>query len=75
MTAPPYAPAAAVAAHPGLPENGRPGAELLAELAVLTAADLPTRGGHTTAYVYDSGRPEVREAADWAAPPWPRPAD
>ncbi|KAB1986047.1 pyridoxal phosphate-dependent decarboxylase family protein [Streptomyces triticiradicis] len=56
----------APAAHPGLPETGRSGADLLAELAVLTAADLPTRGGSTTAYVYDSGRPEVREAAERA---------
>ncbi|MEU4083155.1 pyridoxal phosphate-dependent decarboxylase family protein [Streptomyces aureus] len=54
------------AAHPGLPETGRSGADLLAELAALTAADLPTRGGNTTAYVYDSGRPEVREAAERA---------
>lgn len=53
-------------AHPGLPDLGRPTAELLAELTALTAADLPTRGGHTTAYVYDSGRPEVRAAAERA---------
>ncbi|MFD5818930.1 pyridoxal phosphate-dependent decarboxylase family protein [Streptomyces sp. NPDC127038] len=59
-------PTTLAAAHPGLPETGRSGADLLAELAVLTAADLPTRGGNTTAYVYDSGRPEVREAAERA---------
>ncbi|WP_328557640.1 pyridoxal phosphate-dependent decarboxylase family protein [Streptomyces sp. NBC_00358] len=66
MTTPQQATVPARAAHPGLPETGRTGADLLAELTVLTAADLPTRGGHTTAYVYDSGRPEVREAAERA---------
>ncbi|MFI0961038.1 pyridoxal phosphate-dependent decarboxylase family protein [Streptomyces sp. NPDC021080] len=66
MTTPQQTAADAPAAHPGLPETGRSGADLLAELAVLTAADLPTRGGNTTAYVYDSGRPEVREAAEQA---------
>ncbi|OKJ10209.1 pyridoxal phosphate-dependent decarboxylase family protein [Kitasatospora sp. CB01950] len=53
-------------AHPGLPPTGRPADELLAELRALTAGDLPTRGGHTTAYTYDAGRPEVREAAERA---------
>ena len=38
-----------------LPETGRPTEELLAELTALRAADLPTQGGRTTAYVYDSG--------------------
>ncbi|MEU8619532.1 aminotransferase class V-fold PLP-dependent enzyme [Streptomyces sp. NPDC048623] len=52
--------------HPGLPATGRPAAELLAELTALTAADLPTRGGRTAAYVYDSGRPDVRAAAEQA---------
>ncbi|MFI5992109.1 pyridoxal phosphate-dependent decarboxylase family protein [Streptomyces sp. NPDC051362] len=66
MTTPQQASTTPRSAHPGLPETGRPGAELLAELAVLTAADLPTRGGHTTAYVYDSGRPEVRDTAEQA---------
>lgn len=66
MTTPQQTATGAPAAHPGLPETGRSGADLLAELAVLTAADLPTRGGSTTAYVYDSGRPEVREAAEQA---------
>ncbi|GAA2999726.1 aminotransferase class V-fold PLP-dependent enzyme [Kitasatospora albolonga] len=51
------------ATHPGLPQSGRPTEDLLAELRALTAADLPTRGGKTTAYTYDAGRPEVREAA------------
>ncbi|MEV0587148.1 aspartate aminotransferase family protein [Nonomuraea sp. NPDC050310] len=37
--------------------------ELLAELARLRAHDLPVRGGKVTAYVYDTGRPEVHEAA------------
>ncbi|BAJ28121.1 MULTISPECIES: aminotransferase class V-fold PLP-dependent enzyme [Kitasatospora] len=49
-----------------LPEAGRPAADLLAELRALTAADLPTRGGRTTAYTYDAGRPEVRAAAEGA---------
>ncbi|MFC1431196.1 aspartate aminotransferase family protein [Streptacidiphilus sp. N1-3] len=53
-------------AHPGLPATGRSTAELLADLAALRAADLPTRGRRTTAYVYDSGRPEVRAAAEQA---------
>ncbi|MFD6494469.1 pyridoxal phosphate-dependent decarboxylase family protein [Streptomyces sp. NPDC059944] len=66
MTTPQQAPTAPRSSHPGLPETGRPGADLLAELAVLTAGDLPTRGGHTTAYVYDSGRPEVRDTAERA---------
>ncbi|WP_027345270.1 pyridoxal phosphate-dependent decarboxylase family protein [Hamadaea tsunoensis] len=46
-----------------LPENGRPVEELLAELAAARRADLPTQGGRTTAYVYDSGREDVRQAA------------
>lgn len=29
--------------------------EVLAELRALRAADVPTHGGHTLAYVYDSG--------------------
>ncbi|MFF4338512.1 pyridoxal phosphate-dependent decarboxylase family protein [Kitasatospora sp. NPDC001540] len=49
-----------------LPDAGRPAGELLAELRALTAADLPTRGGRTTAYTYDAGRPEVRAAAEGA---------
>ena len=51
------------ATHPGLPETGRPAADLLADLAALTAADLPTRGERVSAYVYDTGRPAVRQAA------------
>ncbi|GAA3212220.1 aspartate aminotransferase family protein [Actinocorallia longicatena] len=46
-----------------LPENGRSAADLLAELTRLKAADLPVRGGKVTAYVYDTGRPEVHEVA------------
>ncbi|RKE18788.1 aminotransferase class V-fold PLP-dependent enzyme [Streptomyces sp. TLI_171] len=52
--------------HPALPDAGRTADELLAELRALTAGDLPTRGGRTTAYTYDAGRPEVREAAERA---------
>ena len=46
-----------------LPENGRPAADLLAELARLKEADLPVHGGKVTAYVYDTGREDVRDAA------------
>ncbi|NDU72327.1 aminotransferase class V-fold PLP-dependent enzyme [Actinomadura sp. DSM 109109] len=46
-----------------LPETGRPGAELLAELARLRDADLPVRGGQVTAYVYDTGREAVHDLA------------
>jgi sphinganine-1-phosphate aldolase len=46
-----------------LPETGRTAEDLLAELAELKTADLPVRGGKVTAYVYDTGRPEVHEAA------------
>ncbi|GAA3804261.1 aminotransferase class V-fold PLP-dependent enzyme [Sphaerisporangium flaviroseum] len=46
-----------------LPENGRPADELLAEIARLKRDDLQVRGGKVTAYVYDTGRPEVHEAA------------
>ncbi|MFJ5924017.1 pyridoxal phosphate-dependent decarboxylase family protein [Kitasatospora sp. NPDC092948] len=53
-------------AHPGLPQFGRPAEELPAELRAMTARDLPTRGGRTTAYTYDAGRPDVREAAERA---------
>lgn len=46
-----------------LPENGRSTEDLLDELTALRAADLPTQGGRTTAYVYDSGSARVRDAA------------
>ncbi|MET9255132.1 aminotransferase class V-fold PLP-dependent enzyme [Streptomyces sp. NPDC003717] len=46
-----------------LPPTGRPAAGLLAELDALRAADAPTRGGRTFAYVYDPGRPEVDDLA------------
>ncbi len=46
-----------------LPEHGRPAGDLLAELARLKEADLPVHGGKVTAYVYDTGRAEVRDAA------------
>ncbi|MFG2006116.1 pyridoxal phosphate-dependent decarboxylase family protein [Spirillospora sp. NPDC048911] len=47
----------------GLPETGRPVADLLGELARLRDGDLPVRGGNVTAYVYDTGRAEVHDAA------------
>ncbi|WP_326835969.1 aminotransferase class V-fold PLP-dependent enzyme [Amycolatopsis rhabdoformis] len=37
--------------------------DVLAELRALRAGDLPTHGGHTLAYVYDSGLSEVDEIA------------
>ncbi|MEO3807639.1 aspartate aminotransferase family protein [Sphaerisporangium sp. B11E5] len=46
-----------------LPENGRSADELLAEIARLRQDDLQVRGGKVTAYVYDTGRAEVHEAA------------
>lgn len=46
-----------------LPASGRPADELLARLRDLRAADAPTRGGRTFAYVYDPGLPEVDELA------------
>jgi len=46
-----------------LPETGRPADDILAELARLKETDLPVRGGKVTAYVYDTGRPQVHELA------------
>ncbi|MFI7450386.1 pyridoxal phosphate-dependent decarboxylase family protein [Nonomuraea sp. NPDC049714] len=46
-----------------LPETGRTADDLLTELARLKEHDLPVRGGQVTSYVYDTGRPEVHEAA------------
>ncbi|WP_433256538.1 pyridoxal phosphate-dependent decarboxylase family protein [Streptosporangium sp. CA-135522] len=46
-----------------LPEKGRDVEELLAEISRLKQDDLPVRGGKVTAYVYDTGRPQVHEAA------------
>ncbi|GAB1817939.1 pyridoxal phosphate-dependent decarboxylase family protein [Herbidospora sp. RD11066] len=45
-----------------LPHHGATAEELLARLATAQEADLPVRGGQVTAYVYDTGRPEVHEA-------------
>lgn len=44
-----------------LPSTGIPAAEVLAELRELRAGDLPTHGGRTLAYVYDSGVPGLDE--------------
>ena len=46
----------------GLPEEGRSTDALLAELSRLREGDLPVREGKVAAYVYDPGRPEIREA-------------
>ncbi|SOD93374.1 pyridoxal phosphate-dependent decarboxylase family protein [Blastococcus haudaquaticus] len=37
--------------------------QVLAELTALQTGDVPTHGGATMAYVYDSGRPEVEDLA------------
>ncbi|HEU5473844.1 MAG TPA: aspartate aminotransferase family protein [Actinophytocola sp.] len=41
--------------------TGIPAEQVLAELRALRAADLPTHGGRTLAYVYDSGRAAIDE--------------
>ncbi|SFQ58537.1 Glutamate or tyrosine decarboxylase [Amycolatopsis arida] len=46
-----------------LPERGRPAADVLAELRDRRAGDLPTSGGRTLAYVYDSGVAGLDELA------------
>ncbi|MFI7690216.1 pyridoxal phosphate-dependent decarboxylase family protein [Nonomuraea sp. NPDC049655] len=46
-----------------LPLSGRTAEDLLSEMARMKQHDLPVRGGQVTAYVYDTGRPEVHEAA------------
>jgi glutamate/tyrosine decarboxylase-like PLP-dependent enzyme len=49
-----------------LPENGRPASEVLDELTRRHSTDLPTHGGHTWAYVYDSGRTDLDPVMDAA---------
>jgi sphinganine-1-phosphate aldolase len=49
-----------------LPENGRPASEVLDELTRRHGTDLPTHGGHTWAYVYDSGRTDLDPVMDSA---------
>ncbi|MDO9408978.1 aspartate aminotransferase family protein [Patulibacter sp.] len=44
-----------------LPDSGRPPADVLADLRALRAADAPTVGGRTWAYVYDAGSAEHDE--------------
>ncbi|MEV3980418.1 aspartate aminotransferase family protein [Nonomuraea sp. NPDC049758] len=46
-----------------LPLSGRTAEDLLSEVARMKQHDLPVRGGQVTAYVYDTGRPEVHAAA------------
>ncbi|MGW4228122.1 pyridoxal phosphate-dependent decarboxylase family protein [Streptomyces sp. NPDC004980] len=43
--------------------DGRPAAEVLAELRALRESDAPTRGGRTFAYVYDAGLDGLDELA------------
>ncbi|HEY8374554.1 MAG TPA: aspartate aminotransferase family protein [Pseudonocardiaceae bacterium] len=47
----------------GLPEQGRPVEKVLEELHELRVNDLPTHGGRTLAYVYDSGLTGLDELA------------
>jgi glutamate/tyrosine decarboxylase-like PLP-dependent enzyme len=42
-------------------DGARSAEEVLAAIRALQARDLPTRGGHTLAYVYDSGVPGLHE--------------
>jgi sphinganine-1-phosphate aldolase len=49
-----------------LPENGRTASEVLDDLTRRHSTDLPTHGGHTWAYVYDSGRPDLDPVMDAA---------
>ncbi len=46
---------------PALPETGLPDEQILATLAALRQLDVPTKGGRTTSYVYDSGIEELEE--------------
>src|SRR5687768_2244178 len=46
-----------------LPAHGLPADRVLAEIAALRAADLPTHGGRLFAYVYDSGVDGLDELA------------
>jgi len=46
-----------------LPPDGRAGEDVLAELRSLRSGDLPTHGGRTLAYVYDSGIEGLDELA------------
>jgi sphinganine-1-phosphate aldolase len=52
--APDQAPAPAA---PGLPANGRPAAEVLADLEALRGDDVPHEGGRLFAYVFEHGDP------------------
>jgi glutamate/tyrosine decarboxylase-like PLP-dependent enzyme len=56
-------PTASTSNSTGLPTHGVPAEELLAELRALRATDLPTHGGRTLAYVYDSGLAGLDELA------------
>ena len=47
-----------------LAKQGAPVDDVLATLSVLRAGDLPTHGGRTWAYVYDSGLAELDSLAD-----------
>lgn len=51
------------AASTGIPARGEPAEELLARLAELRSTDLPTTGGRTWQYSYDSARPAVGRLA------------
>ena len=49
-----------------LPEHGRTSAEVLDDLTARHSTDLPTHGGRTWAYVYDSGLPDLDPVMDAA---------
>ncbi len=46
---------------PAFPDNGIPDEVILGTLAALRELDVPTKGGRTTSYVYDSGIDELEE--------------
>ena len=49
-----------------LPERGRPRDVVIDDLAQRHSVDLPTHGGRTWAYVYDSGMPDLDRTMDAA---------
>ncbi len=46
---------------PAFPDQGIPDEQILGTLAALRELDVPTKGGRTTSYVYDSGIDELEE--------------
>ncbi|MCU0302294.1 MAG: pyridoxal-dependent decarboxylase [Candidatus Nanopelagicales bacterium] len=58
MTDPPAAPPLAL--PPAFPDQPLPDEVIFGTLEALRARDVPTTGGRTTSYVYDTGREELR---------------